>query len=265
METVRPLPGGKVAVSGDDVKTAETFRGRYLQQSAGPKRLVAHKAMPAFTGDFDKDFAGAEPVKYDKGEATACRTAVCWDDANLYVAWDVKDATPWRNGADAPEFMYTRGDTVDLQLGTDPAAPKDRKEAALGDVRVSVGPFQGKPTAVAYRKESKEKHPMSFSSGVQKGYTMDSVLVLKDAKVQVKVSPDGKRYVVEAALPLATLGLKPADGLTIRGDVGVTHSDQAGKDTALRSYWSSQDTGLVSDEVFELKMTPAAWGEIVFK
>src|SRR3954470_17049551 len=112
--------------------------------------------------------------------------------------------------------MYTRGDSVDLQLGTDAAAPKDRKEAALGDLRVSIGPFQGKPTVVVYRKVAADKHPKSFSSGVEKGYTMESVVVLDDAKVQVKVAPGGKRYVVEAALPLSALGFKPAAGLALR-------------------------------------------------
>ena len=58
------------------------------------------------------------------------------DDANLYVGWEVQDDTPWVNGADAPEFMYARGDTVDLQLGTDPAADKKRGEPVKGDLQL---------------------------------------------------------------------------------------------------------------------------------
>lgn len=265
LETIRALPGGKIDVTPQDVTVAQTFRERYLQGPAVAKKAVAHKATVAFTGDLDRDFAGADVLKYEKGDATACRSALAWDDKNLYVAWDVKDPTPWLNGADAPEFMYTRGDSVDLQLGTDPAAPKDRKEAALGDVRISVGPFNGRPTVVVYRRQAKEKHPKFFSSGVEKGYEMQSVVVLNSAKVQVKVSPESHRYIVELALPLSDLDLALTDGMTLHGDIGVTHSDQAGNDTALRTYWSNQDTGLVSDEVFELKMTPATWGEIEFR
>jgi hypothetical protein len=241
---------------------------------------VARKATPVFTGDLEKDFAGAEVAKYEKEEATACQTAIAWDEQNLYVGWEVKDSTPWVNGADAPEFMYARGDTVDLQLGTDPKAPKDRKEAVLGDLRVSIGPFQGKATVVVYRKvvpekdpkqatgkDAKpaiEKNPKVFSSGVVKGYQMDSVLVLKDAKVEVKVDAVNKRYTVEAALPLSALGLAPGEG-TLRADFGATHGNKAGNDTVLRSYWSNQSTGLVSDEVFELQMAPASWGELILK
>jgi len=183
--------------------------------------------------------------------------------------WDVKDATPWANGADAPEFMYARGDTVDLQLGTDPTAPTDRKEAVLGDLRVSIGPFQGKPTAVVYRKVAGDKHPKAFSSGVVKGYEMESVVVLTDAvggaslpRVEVKVDAVNRRTIVEAALPMAALGVTPKGGTTLRADFGVTFGNKAGNDTALRTYWSNQATGLVSDEVFELKMEPANWGTL---
>jgi hypothetical protein len=265
LEAVQPLAGGKIAFTDDDAKAALSFRERYLQEATALKRLAAKKATLAFTGDLDKDFAGCEIAKYQKQDATACRTATAWDEQNLYVGWEVKDATPWVNGTDAPEYMYVRGDTVDLQLGTDPKAAKDRKEPVSGDLRLSIGPFQGKPTAVLNRKVAAEKHPLSFSSGVIKDYQMDSVIVLSDAKVEVKVDAAGKRYVVEAALPMAALGVTPAEGLTLRADFGATHGDQAGKRTVLRTYWSNQNTGLVSDEVYELEMTPSAWGELQLK
>jgi len=265
LETIRPLPGGKVVLTADDAQKAQAFRARHLQAAVGTRRLAARKATPTFTGDFRKDFASAEIAAYQKGKATACSTAAAWDGKNLYVAWEVRDPTPWVNGADAPEFMYARGDTVDLQLGTDGRAPKDRKDAALGDLRVSVGPFQGRPTVVVYRRRAAKKRPKVFRSGVVKHYEMESVIVLTDARVEVKVDPEKKRHVVEAALPWAALGVKPAAGTTLRADFGVTHGNQAGNDTALRTHWSNQHTGLVSDEVFELKMVPANWGELLLK
>jgi hypothetical protein len=265
LDTIRALAGGKVTLSEADVKTAQSFRDRYLGEAEKGQRLVVRKATPSLTGELDKDFAFAEVLKYQKDDATACRTAAAWDEKNLYVGWEVKDPTPWINGADVPEDMYLRGDTVDLQLGTDRAAPKDRKEAVLGDLRVSIGPFRDKPTVVVYRKVAKEKHPKAFSSGVVKGYEMESVVVLDAAKVKVKVDAGAKRYVVEAALPIVALGITPSSGTVLRGDVGVTHGDKAGQRTVLRSYWKNQNTGLVSDAVFELQMTPAAWGDVQLK
>ena len=169
------------------------------------------------------------------------------------------------NGATDAAQMYLAGDTVDLQLGTDRGADKNREEAQQGDLRLSIGNFQGRPTAVLYRKVSSVKKPMVFSSGVVKSYPMDFVDVVSLENIKVNVSGSGKSYVVEAAIPLATLGLRPAAGLTLRGDVGVTHGDRAGGRTRLRSYWANQHTGLVDDAVFELKMQPKHWGELKFQ
>lgn len=265
LEKIRALPGGKVTLTEDDVVKATTFRDRDLQESSAAKRLVVIQVTPEFSGDFDKDFAGAPVAHYQKDAATAVRSAALWNKDTLFLAWEVKDATPWVNGADAPEFMYARGDTVDLQLATDPNAKADRKDAALGDLRLSIGSYNGQPTAVMYRKLAKEKSPKEFSSGVIKGYVMESVLVVKDAKIKVKVDEKNKRYIVQAAIPLAALGVLPRDGVVLRGDFGVTHGDKAGRDTVLRTHWSNQSTGLVSDEVFELQMAPNLWGEIEFK
>lgn len=265
IESVRALPTGSITINESDVASATTFRQRYLQEAVGVKRIAAYYGTPKFTGDLDKDFVGAAIAKFQKQDVTSCRTALAWDDKNLYVGWDVRDATPWVNGADAPEFLYARGDTVDLQLGVDPKAPKNRKDAVLGDLRLSIGSFEGKTTAVLYRKVANEKNVKFFSSGVVKGYQMDSVLVLKDIPIDVKVDRAKQKYVVEAAIPFAALGFTPAEGMNLRADFGVTHGNKEGRRTVLRTHWSNQNTGLVSDEVFELQMTPAAWGELELK
>jgi outer membrane protein assembly factor BamB len=267
LDTIQGLSGGQVTIGADDVKTAGTFREKQLQAAEGNKKYMVKKAAVAFTGNLDADFKGleqAEKPAFEKQAGSRVRVAMAHDDSNLYVGWEVQDESPWVNGADAPEFLYARGDTVDLQLGTDPKADAKRTEPVKGDLRLSIGNFQGKPAAVVYRKVADEKRPKIFSSGVIKEYPMDSVATLTDAKVEVKVEPQQKRYVVEAAIPLAALGLKLTDGLSLRGDFGATHGDKSGKDTLLRTHWNNQATGLVNDEVFELRMEPANWGEITF-
>ncbi len=265
-ETVQALPTtGRVALTAADVQTAGQWRERYLQEEVGRKMLLVKRQTVAFTGDLGKDFAGLQPVEYKKNDATAIKTVMSWDDDHLYVGWEVRDDTPWKNGADAPEFMYARGDTVDVQLGTDPKAAKDRKDGGAGDLRISIGPYQGKPTAMVYRKVAAEKNPRTFSSGVVKAYEMDSVVQIELAEVEVKIDEANKRYVVQVALPWAAVGAKPEAGTAWSGDFGVTHGDRVKADTVLRSYWNNQSTGLVSDEVFELQMAPANWGEIRFE
>ena len=66
-------------------------------------------------------------------------------------------------------------------------------------------------------------------------------------------------------MPLKRLGLGIRDGLELAGDFGVTHGDAKGQDTVLRTYWSNQATGIVNDEVFELKLEPRNWGRLTFR
>ena len=263
LDTIKKLGSGKMSVTDKEVAQARSFREQYLQEAAGRKSLAVAKLTPRFTGDMAKDFPGAQVIDYRKSEAEV-KSAAAYDDKNLYLAWEVKDASPWVNGADAPEYMYAHGDTVDFQLGTDPKADAGRGTAVLGDLRLSIGSFAGRNVAIVYRLKAKEKAPKEFKSGVVASYKMDSVVAVKDAKIAVSKRQDGKGYTVEAAIPLAALGLKPAPGLKLRGDFGITLGDKAGQDTALRVYWSNQATGIVNDEVFELQMEPKNWGELQF-
>ena len=264
LETVKAMKGGKVKIADADAKRAEAIRVAQVQAAVGTRRMAVKKMTPAFTGDFDKDFKNAEIVQYKKQDDAAVRSAAAWDDANLYLAWDVRDKTPWQNAAGLPEFIYCKGDSVDFQVGADPKADKNRGDAAQGDLRLAIGNFKGTPTAVLFRKVAKDrKNRKVFSSGVVKEYPMDSVAVAEGAKIEVKKF--GDRYVVEAAIPLAALDFRPSDGLTLRGDFGALHGDAGGQDTVLRTYWNNQHTGIVNDEVFELQMEPKNWGEFIFK
>lgn len=263
LERIKALPGGTVEISTADQDKARQLRADLLQ-AADPRKLTAKRGKPGMTGDFAADWKGLTTVAFKKQDDAAVKAGLAWDDETLHVAWEVMDATPWINGADAPEFMYARGDTVDLQLATDPKANAKRTDPALGDLRISIGPFQGRAVAVVYRKVAEAKKPKVFSSGVVKEYVMDSVVTLARAEIKVRVDAAKRLYVVEAALPLAELGLVPRTGLVLSGDFGVTHGDASGSDTALRSHWSNRETGLVNDEVFELMMSPKRWGAISF-
>ena len=115
-----------------------------------------------------------------------------------------------------------------------------------------------------YRRVSDVKKPKQFSSGVVKTYPMDYVDVVAEAKIKVSVRPnDG--YLVEAAIPLSALGLKPRAGVNVAGDFGVTHGGPDGGRTRLRTYWNNQHTGIVDDAVFELMLEPKNWGELEFR
>jgi hypothetical protein len=101
------------------------------------------------------------------------------------------------------------------------------------------------------------EQPELFSSPMQHT-RVDRVLIVPDAKIGVKVTPDG--YVVEAILPLSALHWKPETGQALRGDFGVIYSDPAGQVDVLRMYWANQATGIVSDIGVKAQLQPNLWG-----
>jgi len=262
LDTVKALAPGSLTLGPADLVQSANFRETELQTVVGVRSYTIHQATPTFQGNIARDFKSAQLINYQKGDDSAVKTVATWDDQNLYLGYDVTDNTPWENNATAPEQMYISGDTVDFQLATDPNANDKRTLAAAGDLRLSIGNFQGTPTAVLYRKISDVKKPKIFSSGVVHQYPMDFVDTLPDAKIVVTKKEYG--YVVEAAIPLADLNLKPSNGLTLKGDFGVTFSGEDGGRTRLRSYWNNQHTGIVDDAVFELQMEPQYWASIAF-
>lgn len=264
LDSIRRLGSGKLSIAANEIALAQTEYERQKQSSANKKVFELEKKTVTFTGDPKKDF-GRKSISYKKAENTRAMTWAAYDDANLYLAYTVYDPTPWVNGAGEAVALYQCGDTVDLQLGADPTSNRKRKEAAKGDLRLSIGNFKGKPTAVLYRKVWDEKKPREFTSGVIDSYIMDYVSVLSSAKIEVKVDHATKSYTVEAAIPLKDLGISPINTALYKADFGVTHGDPSGERTRLRTHWSNQQTGLVADAVFELMMQPQNWGEVKFK
>jgi hypothetical protein len=263
LDTVKSLGSGALKISPDDLLKARQFKVKYLNVSDTAKNTVVRKMAVAFTGDPNKDF-GAQPVTFGI-DPNRIQSWLAHDDENLYIAWRVDDKTPWVNGATGFENLYACGDTVDLQLGVDPGADRKRNEAGTGDLRISIGRLQGRNAAVIYRKSSGERNPRTFYSGTCKdGYTMEFVKMMDGVRIETKPAGD-RAYVVEVAIPLKQLGVSLKPGLKLRGDFGATFGDPAGKDTSLRVYWSNQATGIVADEVEELKMQPAMWGEFHFE
>ncbi|MBA3936530.1 MAG: hypothetical protein H0X38_03635 [Planctomycetes bacterium] len=263
LEAVQKLAAGSFAVSAADALQAVGFRQALLAGATAVKSAPLHHRTVAFTGDVRADFNEAKPVAFSKsGSGVTCSAA--YDATTLYLGWTVaNDATPWINGATEPAVMYAKGDTVDFQLATAPQADASRAKAAPGDLRLSIGDPQGKgAVAVLYRPfASGAKHPRKFYSGTMKGgYEMESVEVLKNAKITVKVDKAAHGYVVEAAIPLADLGMQATAGATYRGDFGVTYGNPAGDDTVVRSHWSNLATDFVADEVWELVLEPRTWG-----
>ncbi len=186
-----------------------------------------------------------------------------WDDKNLYLRYWVDDPTPWVNFGKDWTTLFKTGDSVDFQFAADPAMlNKKRRDAAPGDLRLLIAPFEGKNIAVLYRFRvpGGGGSPAEFASP-WRTYKADDVRRLDSAKIMLDRT--GASYTVTATVPLAELGIAPAKG-PFRGDFGVIYGDRDGTMNMARNYWANRETGLVNDVPGEIEPPVGNWGEIKF-
>lgn len=187
-----------------------------------------------------------------------------YDNENLYLAYEISRHGPLKNQGQQWDRLFKTGASVDLQIGTDPAAPNDRKGPQAGDQRLLMTTMGNEPAAVLYQAvvpgTPKDKAWQVVSPVGQVSF--DKVAKLEKPKI---VTTDGdNRYVVEAAIPLAALGLKITPGLRLKMDWGVLVSGPNGTEVLRREYWSNKATQIVSDAPSEAELHPELWGHIRF-
>ncbi len=258
-DKLQAIPGSTITVTGKDFLAAEKLQKERAAAKAVANALtITRIATPAkLDGKLEK-YAKESIVSWKAGNASA-RGAVATDGTSLYLAYDVNgDANPMVNGGQDVTQLFVTGDSVDLQLGTNPDGNAKRTDAVPGDLRLLISVLDDKPVAVLYRwKTVGEKHPQTFASP-WRNYTLEDVQVLTDATVTINRRAGG--YSVEATVPLKTLGFDPQPGKSYKLDLGVIFSDATGTTRAMRMYWANQATGLVNDVPGEIMPTPNLWG-----
>lgn len=249
------LPVQKTSISKDNFAKAASLAAKMEEKKSKKKEYKLKKHTPGvYYANLNADFKDQKRVWFHRKRSAAVYVAASYDEEHLHVGWQVTDETPWVNGAEEAQYMYARGDTVDLQIHGPKLNGKETYQ------RVSIGNLNGSPTAVLYREKSATKKPMSFSSGVITDFPVDYVSVEPAVQIQTKIRDQA--YWVQAAIPWKVLGISPTPGADYAVDFGVTHGDKNGTDTVLRTHWNNTNTGLVNDEVFELKLEPRNWGTL---
>ncbi|HRR82788.1 MAG TPA: FlgD immunoglobulin-like domain containing protein [Planctomycetota bacterium] len=250
--TVTVAPEQAIAAANNQVRTAASAAAG-VREAAGPFRSTP----PTIDGN-DGDWPRSPAVRWDKSGKFPVTARIAWDARCLYLFYHVQDPSPWVNEGKDWTALFKTGDSVDLQLGADPKADPTRRGPVPGDLRLLLAPFQGKPVAVLYRHRAPgAADPVTFTSP-WRSEKVDSVALVDGAKIAVTKGADD--YRVEAAIPLAALGLKPPG--VFRADFGALYGDPSGAITMLRSYWANQATGLVNDVPGEIMLHPNLWGTL---
>jgi hypothetical protein len=269
LETMRALEVPSVKVTPATLAAAEADRAaRELERqrrvgrdvltiAVGASGMIADGDLTEWPDEAWVPIADPEgPLAKSLGRVDAAAAVA---NGHLHLAFRTGDAALQTNTGESSPTLFATGGALDLMLATDARADARRTEPAPGDLRLVVTRVAGKTRAVLYRPKvlaSGRTRPVPFSSP-WRTITMDDVADVSDA---VALAQKGGAY--ELSVPLATLGLRAAPDLELRGDVGILRGD--GTRTIQRLYWQNKSTSTISDIPTEATLTPALWGRFRF-
>ena len=261
LASLRRFKGGKLTLKKADLARARQIRAYLAAETGGAVSATVARAAKPLPTDGKLAKYKAEPLRIAVDDQRGADVRCAYDDKNLYVAWDVRDANPMINRAGRLELAFKGGDAVDLMFRA-PGGKLDAPGVRAGDLRLLITEIAGKARAVIYRPVSKVKRPYVFDAyegaGRANAVKMDEVRIADEVRPVIRKRKGG--YVVEAAVPWKLLGGAPKPGAEGRIDFGVLFGDPSGMTTVLRAYWSNRDTNIVTDIPSEARLQPGNWG-----
>lgn len=255
LQTIRRRDYAQLALTAQQLAPLSTSYLIPLRpHGRGTMRVTLAGAAPVVDGRLD-EWRDADWARIDNRADAAVMVA----GDRLHVAWRTGDPGALANAGGDPRFLFKKGGAVDLMIGTDPTADRDRREPAPGDLRLMATMVRGRPVGVLYRAVvpgADGSKRTVFDSPVGRVEFAD-VEDISDRIVLAQHDGD-----IELSVPLALLGLKPEPQQEILADVGLLRGD--GVQTTQRSYWNNQGATIVSDVPSEARLEPANWGEWQF-
>jgi len=258
LNTVKRLMGGQYTITDADVLTAADALARYQSRRAQTQHVeITHGRKTLGTG---------VPVEKTVSAERAFRVWLAYDDANLYLQYDVSSPAELVSNESDPRIIFKGGNCCDLQLATDPTADPKRSKPAPGDVRLLVTRRQdaaGKftPLAVIYRPHIRgfQGQPILLSSPTGKE-PFDAIETSDQVKIDYVKTP--ANFTATLTIPRALLGWTAKSGDAVRLDVGYIFGNSAGNKAAARAYWMNNgfSANILNDIPNESRLEPALWG-----
>lgn len=261
----------RVSVTADQVaKAAEMSKRNFVAaQSAVGKKMAKLPRMKKAAADGKADeWVGVQPLTICMEGARTAQAQVGHDGNNLLVRFQVGDESPLINTPSDQRLLFKSGDAVEVCLANDPqkrtVRGQNQQQMLPGDVRIIIARTpNGKLVATRYRYviPGKDK-PNRFSVETKSSGkdTLDDVVEWNDLPMHATLSKDG--YEVEVAIPWSELGVVPAAGFSLAGDVGVIYGNEGGTKNAIRYMWSdkSPEVSINNDIPSEIRIHPNQWG-----
>ncbi|MEI9999136.1 MAG: sugar-binding protein [Verrucomicrobiota bacterium] len=200
---------------------------------------------------------------------------VTFDHTHLYLAYNVIDPNGLKNdGHELPYAPFVSGSYVDFSLGRDWSTP-DRPDSAEGDVRVIMARIGGSPPfnyqmgfwpvrqdLKPFRRPPPGKlNPQDIVSPAQTRH-FDDISPLPGLTFAYQITATG--YTLEAAVPLASLGLDPARQPVVGFDASVGFADALGTSRQSAAHWAGETEAAVVDRPGSAELRPATWGSLEF-
>ena len=247
---------GEIKVAPDDIQRVRTWESDHTRKEILSSLSVIESRRAPKIPNID-GIRGEGEWPEPSSTLDDVQFTLTYDANNLYVSYFGESINPLKNSGNEFQRYFKTGACLDLQLGTDPKADPKRSAPVPGDLRLLVTLVKGKPYALLYRAVVPGvREPVAFSSP-WRTITIDRVENVSD---QIQLAGADGNY--EFSVPLQLLGLKPAAGLTLKGDIGLLRGN--GFQTLQRVYWSNKATGITADVPSEAMLAPLLWGSWIF-
>ncbi len=253
LEAMESLEGGVYVHTEEAHAIATRALADYEAAKAGKARVAIGRGREAL------DTVAPVGKKLEGGRAFEIRLA--YDDAKLYLRYDVTAPHGLDNATPEDRIVFRGGNLIDIQLATDPAANPARKTPAPGDLRLLVTRRDGQPFAMLYRPKVAgfDGEPVVLRSPTG----TESFDRIETVEVGLDYARTENGFRATLTVPLATLGWQPRTGTEIRLDLGYVFGNAEGTRAAARAYlFNNTFTANVVDDIpHESRLEPAEWGE----